>query len=402
MRPRPTARGWGLLAAGLVATAVGVRVGAIDLVRIGLLALLVPAAGLARVVAWRLRRGGRDTRVSRTVTPGALHAGDHARVRVDLSGPRLHGLQLAEQAAGQLTEAGPLRARVRRQPGRAEVSYALRARVRGRWWLGPLLATRTDLLGAARGRTPLGDRTPVPVWPAVVALPTPGDSLLGEADQASLGLRSPASDDAALRDYREGDDLRRVHWTSTARRGQVMVRADEHTGRRPVTVLVGLPDRAQDLDWTLSFAASIALAALASGHRVRLLGADRQPGPDLHVLNGPDARATLLDPLVDLQLPAAAEDRDQLLRAAARRIDARSGELVLAVLGPSGGAGPSDDPLAHLTDRASCWALVAGPPGTDQATAARSAQLRRSGWHTTTGHPGDDLPSSWLRLRSSP
>ena len=44
--------------------------------------------------------------------------------------------------------------------------------------------------------------------------------------------------DIATREYRYGDDLRRVHWRSTARRGELMVRRDEQPHQMQATVLV--------------------------------------------------------------------------------------------------------------------------------------------------------------------
>jgi len=334
-----------------------------------------------------------------------MHAGDQARVRVEVVGSRLGGLTMAEQAAGELTGPGVLRAEVRRTGDRITVDYRLRTRVRGRWWLGPLQATCTDPLGVARGRSPLGARTPVAVWPAVVELPTPGDALVGGPDQTAPGLRSPSPDDAALRDYREGDDLRRVHWTSTARRGQVVVRADEHAGTRPVTVLVGLPTRASDLEWTLSMAASMALAALGSGHRVRILGTGtNRPGE--HVQQGAHARAALLDPLVDLGPPGSTSEAAGRVRAGAEAIGGGNGEIVLAVLGPGpiavgvpGARAGRDDPLRRLPERARCWAVVRDETGVGGRAEARVDELRRAGWHAIVGRPGEDMRSCWLRMR---
>lgn len=405
MESGPTTRGWWLLAAGVTATGTGMRLGSPDLVRIGLLALLAVAAGVGWVLSWRVRRGGRGVRVARDVSPARVHAGDQAQVRVEVTGGRLGGLKLAEQAAGELTGPGALRAEVRRADDRITVSYRLRTRVRGRWWLGPLQATRTDPLGVALGQSPLGARTPVAVWPAVVDLPTPGDVLVGEPDQTAPGVRSPSPDDAALRDYREGDDLRRVHWTSTARRGQVMVRSDEHTGTRPVTVLVGLPTRTSDLEWTLSLAASMALAALGTGHRVRILGTDAHLAAE-HVQDGAHARAALLDPLVDLALPGSTATAASWLRAGAEAVGGRNGEIVLAVLGAGPivvvvpGARPGrEDPLRRLPERARCWAVVRDEIGVASRAEARADELRRAGWHATVGRPDEDMRSCWLRMR---
>ena len=53
-------------------------------------------------------------------------------------------------------------------------------------------------------------------------------------------------DDTATRTYRHGDDLRRVHWKSTARTGQLMVRREEQPHHRhagEVAIRIAYPDQ---------------------------------------------------------------------------------------------------------------------------------------------------------------
>ena len=45
-------------------------------------------------------------------------------------------------------------------------------------------------------------------------------------------------DDVIPRAYRDGDELRRVHWRSTARYGELMVRREEQRWRNRATVLL--------------------------------------------------------------------------------------------------------------------------------------------------------------------
>jgi uncharacterized protein (DUF58 family) len=81
----------------------------------------------------------------------------------------------------------------------------------------------------------------------------------------------------AIREYRTGDSMRHVHWPSTARHGQVMVREfeQEHTRRLAVVVDTSADEGARDtpLDRCCSIAASVAMAASARGRGVRLLAA---------------------------------------------------------------------------------------------------------------------------------
>lgn len=416
MSLRPTPRGWALLAGAVVTFQLGVWLGSIDLVRIGLLLTALVVTALLVALLRDPARGRRRLDVVRAVAPNPVHAGEETQVRVEVVASdgagraRLAGLRLAEQAAVELSGGRPLRARVARTPDRVTVRYPVRAAQRGRWPLGPLVVTRTDVFGVVRARSTLGGESEVAVWPAVSALPAPADVLVGEPDRVALGARTPSTDDANLRDYREGDDLRRVHWRSSARRGALLVRSDERAGLRPVSVLVDLPVRSSAAEWTVSMAASMALAMLDGGHRVRLVGsavgARPQDGlrggatPFLHATAGTGARAGLLDLTVDLEAPRTQQEADARLLDAAHLLDTSdaAGQIVLAVLGPASHA--ARGALAHIGDATQGWALVRGDArGLDANEAHHTAQaLRRAGWRVAAAEAGEDPVACWLRL----
>ncbi|WP_136520339.1 DUF58 domain-containing protein [Cellulomonas telluris] len=418
MRLRPTVRGGALAAAGAVALHAGVSLGALDLARVGVLLLVLVLVALA-VVALGDPARGRRLEVVRDVTPNPVHAGEEAQVHVVVRAndagarARLAGLRFAEQAAVELSGGRPLRARVRRAADRVTVTYPVHGTQRGRWPLGPLVVTRTDVFGVVRARTTLGEDSEVAVWPAVTPLPAPGDVLVGEPDRVALGARTPSPDDASLRDYREGDDLRRVHWRSSARRGALLVRSDERAGMRPVTVLLDLPVRSSAAEWTISVAASMALAMLDGGHPVRLVGAGIGTGTAggtagtsafVHGRSGPEARAALLDLTVDLQPARSTNEAEAHLLDAARLLHTTGsgGEIVLAVLGPLTAAARAA--LAHVSDAGQGWALVRadGRHGGDERDARHTqAALVRAGWRAAPATAGEDPVACWLRLLGS-
>ncbi|ADG74483.1 protein of unknown function DUF58 [Cellulomonas flavigena DSM 20109] len=420
MNRRPTPRGWALLAAGVVATQLAVGLGSIDLLRLGVLLLAVPVTALLAEIALDALRGRRGLEVHRDVRPDPVHAGEDADVRVEIRATdragraRLASLRFSEQAAVELSGGRALRARVARRADHATVRYPVRATQRGRWPLGPLVITRTDTFGVVRSRTTLGSESQVAVWPAVVALPAPSDVLVGEPDRVALGARTPSTDDANLRDYREGDDLRRVHWRSSARRGTMLVRSDERAGMRPVTVLLDLPVRAATTEWTISLAASMALAMLETGHPVRLAAGDAAAvtaarvmhgaAPYVHARQGPESRAALLDQTLDLAPARTSTEAEGALLDAVRVLDTSqaAGELVLAVVGPLSPAGCAA--LTHLADVSQGWALVRtdGRHAGDARDARHTAGvLRRSGWRVAEVTTGEDLVECWLRLLGS-
>ncbi|WP_448060120.1 DUF58 domain-containing protein [Cellulomonas hominis] len=432
MQLRPTLRGTGVALTGVALAGAGVGLGTVDLVRIGTLPVLAVVCAAIALGALDPGRGRHRLRVARTTTPEPVHAGSQALVEVtvtadDASGRlRLAGLRLGEQASVELSGNRPLRARVTRSPGRIALSYTVHAARRGRWALGPLSVTRHDLFGVVRTSAVLGEATTVRVWPAVTRLPAAPEALVGEPDRVALGSRSPSPDDAALRGYRAGDDLRRVHWRSSARRGELVVRSDERTGRRPVAVLLDLPADPAALEWSISLAMSVALCFLDAGHPVRLVTTDPgddppEPGdrrdqrdqPDrhgqaplgdtdrVHRGSGPIARAELLDRAIDLAASPSGIVAQQRLLDAAAALEAlpAEGHLVVAVVGALTPAAAAA--LAPLAQTGRAWAVVhASSPAAEPAGSAQDTivALARAGWRVHRADVGTDLTSTWLAL----
>jgi len=87
------------------------------------------------------------------------------------------------------------------------------------------------------------------VVPAIVDLPAGGPNLADGEGSAQLVQRrvTGSDDDLTTREYRSGDALRRVHWRASARRGQLMVRQEEHRSHPDARIvldtrLAGYPD----------------------------------------------------------------------------------------------------------------------------------------------------------------
>ncbi|HEY0215270.1 MAG TPA: DUF58 domain-containing protein [Cellulomonas sp.] len=402
MRLRPTRRGVGLVLLGLVVAGAGTALGATDLLMLGTLPVLLVIAStlLLGLVDPGRRQGG--LRARRTVLPDPVHTGQEAVVHVDVTlAPgrargRLTDLRLREQAAVELSGGRPLRAQVTREPRAVRLRYPVRATRRGRWTLGPLVVVRTDPFGVARVQAVLGGRDTVTVWPRVVDLPVPRELLVAEPERAVVGARTPATDDAALRDYQVGDDLRRVHWRSSARRGQLVVRADERAGMRPVSVLLDQPAPGEELEWSIELAASVALALHAAGHATHLLSGTAGDERRSLRLEAPAAQQ-LLDATVDLEGHPDRAAAERALLAEVRDIDDTGGGsgLVVAVLAPQGPAGRAA--LAGLSQTRPCWAVVRGTPDDEEAVTTTHA-LQRAGWRVVRAEPGEDVVAVWWRL----
>lgn len=116
------------------------------------------------------------------------------------------------------------------------------------------------------------------VYPVVVPLrelPFLGASPTAERALHTMPRRGTGPDYLGIREYRSGDSMRHVHWPSTARHGELMVREFEREETRRLAVVV---DAAVDtgggvtpLDRCCSIAASVAFAASGRGQGVRLI-----------------------------------------------------------------------------------------------------------------------------------
>ena len=115
--------------------------------------------------------------------------------------------------------------------------------------VGPVRARRTDPLGLLRREATWGRGAELYVRPRMIALDALGSGFLRDQDGAPLDEIS--MDDLAfhaLREYVRGDDLRHVHWRSSARAGQLLVRQYHQTRRNHVTVLLDDAGSAYDAE----------------------------------------------------------------------------------------------------------------------------------------------------------
>jgi uncharacterized protein (DUF58 family) len=203
--------------------------------------LLLAAAG-ARL--W-VGAATRPLLLRRSLEEGPHVEGDDVTVTVELEreGPVPPPSVTLVEHIGRLGErTTPMRARRAR--------YVLRALPRGRYAFESARAVIEDPFGLARAEVPLQERAAVLVHPRVTDL----DALFSDGAGASWGgrrlllQRTSGFDVHSVRDYEHGDSLRRVHWPSTARRGELMVKELEDSPREEVAVVLdGAPSPVFDL-----------------------------------------------------------------------------------------------------------------------------------------------------------
>jgi uncharacterized protein (DUF58 family) len=211
-------------------------------------------------------------------------------------------------------------------------------------------------------------------------------------------------DDAATREYRRGDDLRRVHWRSTARTGELMVRREEQPWESRATVVLDtrlFAHRGEgptaSFEWAVSATASIAVHLRQAGYKLRLVTGS---GVDLDATEA-GGEGALLDTLADVK-PAQGGDIAMLVEQVRRRSD---GGLVIGLFGSltvaeaellSGLRGNGATCVGFAID-SSTWANLPDPTRAeaDREHAAAVLAMVHSGWRSVPVRHGDALPALW-------
>jgi len=212
---------------------------------------------------------------------------------------------------------------------------------RGVFQVGPATTVRKDPLGMfRRSRTDNAVNT-LYVHPASVSLPSATLGLIRDLD----GNPSATIVDAdiafhAIRPYMPGDAQRHIHWKSTAKTGDLMVKQFEETRRSRLTVLLATNASeyrdAEEFELGVSVVASIAARSIADARDTEVLISpsvnEGAGGDDRRVRQlNTASRRSLLDALSALVGGQATTTVDHLgARAAVTRQNA---SLVLAVVG---------------------------------------------------------------------
>lgn len=216
--------------------------------------------------------------VTRDLRPPRVHAGTPSRVELEVvnQGRRRTPLLQLRDPVGSGRAANVVLAPL----GRGEVvraSYRLPTEQRGLLRIGPLEVQVSDPFGLTRVSTPAAPVTELSVWPAVEpVLPLPhthGNDPHGGTEIPSA-LANVGDDFHALRPYVIGDDLRRVHWPSTARSDDLLVRQDEMPWESRATVALDTRRQAHTaatFERAVAAAASVVVACSRQHYLLRLV-----------------------------------------------------------------------------------------------------------------------------------
>jgi uncharacterized protein (DUF58 family) len=416
-----TTRATCLLAAGITAVLCGVIFGEVDLVRAGVLAAAAPCAAALLVQRSRVRISNR-----RRVEPAQAYAGQSVTVHLTITNRallRTSALMLEDS----LPDRVPGKARFVVDPlGGHEsrpVSYRIPALGRGRYRVGPLQMRLSDpfgLIDLTRSFTATSEFLVAPVVDPLPPLEPPRSDDLGD-NSGSRSVGTHGADDQSTREYRTGDDLRKIHWRSSARTGALMVRQEERPWQGQNTVLLdsrasahatapdpdeGDPDDLRltsSFEWAVSAVASIGTHVLLAGRKLSLVG---DPAAADRLRFGDPARLT--EHLAEVRETSRADlgQAAELLRAAARD------STLLAVLGRLDPKALRSLADAHRRGRsAPAFALLldvdswARPSEDARASSRRGTEveataqvLRSAGWRVVVVRHGDTVAQAWRLL----
>ena len=398
-------RGRAFLAAGVTAVVCAVVLGQPALTRVGVLVLALPL-----VTAFVLGRSRYRLALVRTVSPQLVAAGQPARVNLTLTneGRTPSGVLLLEDHVPYVLGSRPRFVLDGIGHGwKRHVSYQVRSDVRGRYEIGPMSVRVSDPFGLVELGRAFRTTAPLTVTPRTVPLPAIplGGAWTGSGDNRPRSFATGSAEDVTVREYRRGDDLRRVHWRSSARFGELMVRREEQPWQSRATLFLDTRLRAHrgqgiasSLEAAVSAAASIAVHLTQRGFAVRLVTATGEDPSSSWHQRGADLNT---DPLLEA---LAVVQAVQAPRLDTTWLTEQSGSgLTVAVLGA---VEPTDLPvlrrIQHHTGSAVAVALDVGAWGTARSgTGGAGPMLAQHGWRAVPLGPRDRLEAAWQELGRS-
>jgi len=412
-----TVRGASFLTAGLVGVLAALILGSDTMVSVGAMLICLPLFS-----ALTARRARYQLRCSRTISPPRVAPGQSARVTVRLENvSRIStGLLLAEETIPYSLGARP-RYVVNgiERSGSREVSYQLRSDVRGKFAIGPLRIRIADVFGLVELTANFASQNTLTVTPKVVPLisSSVNGSWSSDGDGRTRMTAAAGDDDVIPRAYRNGDELRRVHWRSTARYGELMVRREEQRWQdRAVLILDSRRSAHAGSGPSSSFEFAVSAVASIGVHLAR-------QGLDGYLLTdaGPLAGSTMFEDVLLDALSVVSLSRNQDFARTSAALSTIEGGLLVLVAGRLSADQARDIASARREGRqgialllaTSTWAGLAEqnghragpatepPPRGDQPvaeTAPAEAVFRAAGWRVVSVDSATPLAVAWQQL----
>lgn len=399
-----TVRGRAFVAAGITTVVAAVVAGHGSVVRIGVLVLALPL-----LTAWWVGRSRYRLGLVRTVTPRQVSAGQQATVSLTLTNDARTptGVLLLEERLPYVLGTRPRFVLEGLGQGwRRHVTYKVRSEVRGRFEIGPMTVRVSDPFGLVEMGRAFHHTAHLTVTPRVFPLPVIplGGAWTGSGDNRPRSFATGSAEDVTVREYRRGDDLRRVHWRSSARVGELMVRREEQPWQSRATVFLdnrSVAHRGQgaasSLEAAVSAAASVALHLAQRGYTVRLVTASGEDhGTEWHSRAVDATASPLLEALAVVHAAHSSHVDTQWL--------AEPGHGGLTV-GVFGALAEADLPLLRRLNHHAGSSLALAldtdawaPHHRPTAGLGSGSLLTSAGWRSVTLTPRDRLDVAWQEL----
>lgn len=345
MRRLPlTPLGWALAVGAVVMLSMGWWLGWIEFIVVGVGCLIA----LLSAIPWVL--GSYALTIERVLVPERVSVGEPGRSELTITnvGARTFGTLVNDSIAGSpRTIDVPLLA----QGEEMRHVDLLPTAKRGRFEIGPGNLAKGDPLGLLRRDLSECEMQYLWVFPRYKVLKPLHSGFAKDLEGPTFDT-SPAGDVAfhTIREYQPGDDIRQIHWMSTARVGQLMLKQNVDNRRPFLGVVVDANPQSMSPDQfevALEIATSLAISAVAESRPIALWVGDQSIVSQDH----PGTRDSILERL------CIAEQHNSELHNTARRCRLSDQGLSAIVL-VTGNVAPRELLPTVMESRSDCESLV--------------------------------------------
>ncbi len=376
-----TERGWGVTGAGVAAVTLWVLLGEVELLVAG--SVLLAAVAIAWVLAKTTRP---DVEVVRQLLPALVHEGDTAEVRARVTNRGRTSLfnVTVSDVVGTMGSAEFGAGTIRRRET-VLGTYRIVCRPRGVYPVGPAEIEVADPARLVVNRVASEGSDRLVVYPAVEELL--GFPLARGMDPSTQASKPEFSnrggeDFYTLREYVEGDDLRLIHWPSSAKRDSLLIRQLETPWQQRALIMLDLRRRVYQnpacFEHAVRGAASVVVHFAKGGYDALVWAGGTDPIPSHHT-------AAVME-----QLALAKVDTRLDLRSVASRVRQRGGGGSLLLITGTPDAEIADVSRLLAQDYGTAVVLCAS-----ETSSASSAGMHRAGVSTIERAPGESWAEGW-------
>jgi hypothetical protein len=271
-----TPLGWGIAVSVVFAFLLGYGLGWVELIAVGWAGLLVILAAVGFLI------GRTSHAVELSVPVNRVVAGDSAVGQLTVTNPTrrlLPGTRMEVPVGEGLAD---FQVPALAPSVRYEDLFTVPALHRGVIPVGPVRAVRGDPIGLVRRERQWDERIELFVHPRTISVPSMSTGFVRDLEgNPTRDLTSSDVSFHALREYMPGDELRSIHWKSTAKTGQYMVRQFEETRRSHLMIALSLAEEDyagdEDFEMAVSVVGSLGVRAIRDGRTISVVASESTP-----------------------------------------------------------------------------------------------------------------------------